>query len=93
MEAFTRGEAPEVDLARLRFSVFIMGALREELANVDFLGSAGSVGASCFAGDGANANSASSFVVSFFRACNAVGDLVTTLTVNVYPVIMAASLI
>jgi hypothetical protein len=93
--AFARGEAPEVDLAQLLFgfSVFVVDALRKELADVDFLGSAGSEGAGCLAGDGATAASASSFVVGFFRACDAVGDLVAALRVNVYPAIIAASLI
>jgi hypothetical protein len=70
-----------------------MDALREEIDQGDFLGSANAEGTGCLAGDSATATSASSFVAGFFRACDAVGHLVADLTVNVYPAIMAASLI
>lgn len=93
LDTFARGEASRVDLVRLRFSVFVMDDLREGPGKVAFLGSAGSKGACCFAGDGVDVTSASSFAVGFFRPCDTVGDLVATLTVTVYPAIMAASLI
>jgi hypothetical protein len=94
LDVFFRGGATKLDLDRLLFGLSsFVASLRKKLAELDFLGSADSERACCFAGDGETIASASSFGVGFFRDCDIGDDLVTDLSAKVYPVIMAVSLI
>ena len=77
---FFRGEATKLVLGRLLFGLSgFMAGFRQELAEIDFFGSADSERA-CFVGDGETSTSASSVGVAFFRDCDTGDDLVPDLS-------------